>query len=209
MARKPKRPPSRSTPAPPAAQALQIARLRKRIQADPPQSLPSYWQLGNEAGQINGMPSRKLADALGLGDATLRQAMKFSQCVTSGQAGQLETAGVPWRGVILWLGVEDRKQSQQLLDRMLNGLNNSTDIRNYIKEHFGKPASPRRYANLGRICEEAQKKAAALADALSVLSGAYAEAQASDPKAIRQVRPLLGKLAQTARQVSQAASAIR
>lgn len=159
-----------------------IASLRGLIASRQQNPLEKYWDLGTGAADILGraesargapLSAPKLAKQVGLKDATLRQAIKFASKASRPKAARLQKAGVPWRGVVYWLGVEDERDSQQLYQRMVSGLSNSTDIRQYIADNFAKQAAPRFSESLTEACQKVQTRVERLIVALDGFERAH------------------------------------
>ncbi len=114
-----------STSNPPS---LAIKRMQALVERRVTQRIVASWDLGKLAGQVlepahgdpPGFSVGELGVRIGLwqaahsrakskpaDDSTLRQIIKFAKLATRAQAEKLQRAGVSWRGVVYWLGVEN------------------------------------------------------------------------------------------------------
>lgn len=143
-------------------------------------------------------------------DSTLRQMMKFAQNVTESQAQKLQKAGIPWRGIVYWLGVENAKQRNQLYRKMLSGLRNSTEIRGYIDTHFKKAALPRRHPDLARMCQKVQAEVQQLSATLEGFTDVCDRgSDAQGPTSSKGLRAGLDQLDETLQEVARLARTTR
>lgn len=213
--------PQTKKPSPTVAKA--VARISKIIASEPAQPLDGYyWRVGKEAGSIlqkassagNNLGAAQLAGMIGLKDATLRQAIKFSERATQSMAAKLQKAGIPWRGVVSWLGVKKKADARALYNEMLGGLTNSTEIRKHIEKNFKKKPLPRISPDLTTACDKARKQAEDLNAILQGLDEVLQRRGASDSASARaggskSVRRLARSLQATRGQVNATLAGIR
>ena len=152
------------------APAPKIADLRRRA-GKSNRSLLDYWDFGHDLTPWNSRAPRttpQLAKEMGVPNGTnLRQAMKFADRIKRGVAARLEKAGVPWRGVVYMLGVEDDQRLTELIEYVLRAsLTNSNELRAYIEKNCSKARRPRIPADIEAAFAKADTKAKELNELL-------------------------------------------
>lgn len=172
----------------------QLRALVKRIHDQP---LVARWRIGQLARQAlgsapTGREQAALAERIGLIEpprprdrhrdySTLRQVLKFAALATERQAARMESAGIAWRGVMYWMGLEDPAQRETLYGKMLAGLRNSTEIREYINARFRKRPLPRVAPDLAKACQQVHARTREWSAFLEAFQEAHSRGRAEAP----------------------------
>ena len=162
--------------------------LKALVERHRSKDLTASWELGKLAAEVlkQSGPSgdtqftpSQLTEDIGLtprpdagkkaNDTTLRQLIKFADKVGLRRSRELSSKRVPWRGIVYWLGVEDKVDFDTLYDEMVSGLRNSTKIREYIETNFKKKPLPRFSGDCAEDFRKAQSHANSLAAVLDAL----------------------------------------